>query len=111
MPIPVSYIALAGQIADISTAETIYFTSPIDGWIRSAQMTLSNATTADDAEVSIVVDGRVGSTFLIPPSSAGETFDIPFAREAVRKGSLIAASTDGGSTGAGAAAITILLSP
>lgn len=111
MPIPLSYVALAGQIADISTAETIYFTSPIDGWIQSAQITLSNATSAGDAEISIEVGGAERGAVTIPPSTAGATFEVPFARVPVRKGGLIAVETDGGSTGTGAAAVTILLSP
>ena len=64
MPLPLSRTQLAGTFADISTASTIHFAAPYNGYLESIQLTLFNAITVADSIVTVKVDNVTVGTAL-----------------------------------------------
>ncbi len=114
MPRPLSRTSLAETFADISTASTIYFAAPYDGYLESIQLTLFNAITTADAVVTVKVDNvEVGTALTIAytGSAKGTTFRREYQNVPVKLGSIIEVITDGASSTTAITPCTITFRP
>lgn len=114
MPLPLSRTCLAGTFADISTASTLYFAAPYDGYLESIQLTLLNAITGADAIVTVEVDTVEKGTALTVAytgSAAGTTFRREYQNVPVKRGSLIEVISDGASSTTAITACTVVFRP
>lgn len=114
MPLPLSRTCMSETFADISTASTIYFSAPYDGYLESIQLTLFAAITVADAVVTVKVDNvAVGTalTVAFTGSAKGTTFRREYQNVPVRRGSIVEVITDGASTTTAIAPCTITFRP
>jgi hypothetical protein len=109
-----NFVTLNVSIPDLSTAGSYYVTNPILGKIYKAYVTLDNAISVADAVVSFeisgiaVTGGNITATYT--GSAAGTTFSsTPSGANTVASGAPIEVITDGGSTTACRASVTILM--
>lgn len=114
MPLPLSRTCMSQTFSDISTASTVYFSAPYDGFLESIQLTLLNAITVADAVVTVEVDTVAKGTALTiayTGSGAGTTFRREYQNVPVKRGSLIEVITDGASTTTAITPCTITFRP
>ncbi len=109
-----NYMTLNVSIPDISTAGSYYVANPIVGTIYKAYVTLDNAITIADAIVSFEIGGVAVTggniTCAFTGSASGSVFSsTPSALNTVSGGGSIEVITDGGSTTACRANVTILM--
>ncbi len=102
------------SIADISTADSVFVVSPIAGVITSIHVVLHNAITVANsvvtAKIAGVAVGGLSITITQAGSAAGSTFSgTPSSANTVTAGQAIEIITDGGSTTACQATVTILV--
>ena len=108
----VGKIVLNGTITDVSTAGQIYVASPIAGTITKIYSVLNGAISGADAGLTAKIGGTAvtGGTITIANSgsAAGDVDSAtPTAANVVAIGDAIEIETDGASTGAVSAFITI----
>jgi hypothetical protein len=114
MPLPLSRTCMSETFADISTASTIYFSAPYDGYLESVQLTLLNAITGADAIVTVEVDTVAKGTAITVAnagSAAGSTFRREYQNVPVKRGSLIEVISDGASSTTAITPCTITFRP
>lgn len=114
MPQPLSRTCLSQTFADISTASTVYFAAPYDGYLESIQLTLFNAITVADSVVTVEIDTVLAGTALTVAytgSAAGTTFRREYQNVPVKRGSIIEVITDGASTTTAITPVTITFRP
>lgn len=109
-----NFMTLNVSIPDISTAGSYFVTNPVVGKIYKAYVTLDNAITVADAIVSFEIGGVAVTggniTAAFTGSAAGSVFSsTPSGLNTVPAGSAIEVITDGGSTTACRAQVTILM--
>lgn len=109
-------VYLQGTIADVSTAETIYFVSPIAGKITKITSIISAAITSVDAILTakIATTAVTGGAITIAfTGSAVGTVDTvnPSAANTVAVGSNINVATNGASSTASVGTVLIEISP
>jgi hypothetical protein len=109
-------IYLIGTIADISSAASSWVVSPVAGAITKIWTVIAGAVTVGNAAISFEIAGvavtGAGITIAYSGSAAG-TVDssIPTALNTVAAGQAIEIITDGGSTDACLAVVTIEITP
>jgi hypothetical protein len=109
-----NYIALNVSIPDLSTAGSYYVANPLVGKIYKAYVVLDNAITVADSIVSFEIGGVAVTggniTCAFTGSAAGSVFSsTPSGANTVSTGGAIEVITDGGSTTACRAHVTILM--
>ena len=100
MPNPLNWYALSGTYADISTASSLYFAVPEDGWLRGVDLTLLNAITGSDSVVTIKINGTAQSktmTIAVSGSAAYTKFTQGYFAP-VKRGDLIEVASGGESS-------------
>lgn len=107
-------VALTTRIDDISTASSVWAVSPIAGDVIGIYVVLHNAITVADAVVTAELNGVAMSglsiTCAYTGSAAGSTFSgTPSGSNTVSSGDAIEIITDGGSTTACKADVTIMI--
>lgn len=107
-------MALNVDFADISTADSIWVVTPLAGKIEKVYVTLHNAITVANSTVTGKIAGvAIGSlsiTITQAGSAAGSTFSgTPASANTVTAGQAIEIITDGGSTTACQATVTLLI--
>lgn len=107
---------LTVKITDISTAGSTFVVSPWAGTISAIYSTIKNAITVADATLSFKLGGTVitggGITIATAASAAGDVdSSTPTALNTVTAGQAIECITDGGSTTACEAVISIVIDP
>ena len=105
---------LMGEIADISTSASSWVVSPYAGTIEKIYTVIDGAITSANAAISFEIDGTAvtdgGITITYASSAAGDVdSSTPTALNAVTAGQAIEIITDGGSTGARKAVVTIVM--
>jgi hypothetical protein len=105
---------LTVRIPDISTAKSVWVVNPILGKIYKIYVTIDTAITVADATVTAEIAGVLvtGSSITVAftGSAAGSTFSsTPSGANTVSAGQAIEIITDGGSTTASEATVTILM--
>lgn len=110
-------VVLTGRIDDISTAGQIYIPIPVgfDGDIIEITSALGGAITGADATLTAKIGGTAvtgGAITVTQSGSAAGDVDVvnPTAARTVRPGQAIEIETDGGSTGAVDAGISVVIS-
>lgn len=114
MPLPLSRTCMSETFADISTASSIYFSAPYDGYLESIQLTLFNAITVADSSVTVKVDNTTVGTALtvaFTGSAKGTTFRREYQNVPVKRGSIVEVITDGASTTTAITPCTITFRP
>lgn len=110
-PLPDKYLTV--RIADVSTAETVYVAVPAQAEVVKVYSALGAAITTADAVLTVSKNGTAmtGGTITIAAASSAGAIDScePSAGHQVDAGDYISVATDGGSTGAAPAIITIVL--
>jgi hypothetical protein len=111
-----SKIVLTSRFADISTAESIWFSSPVAGKITKISTILHGAITVADANITTEINtvAVTGSAFVVATSgSAAGVVDsaVPTAANTVAVGDAIEVITDGGSTTAAIATVLVEITP
>ena len=109
-----NFMTLNVSIPDISTAGSYFVGNPVLGKIYKAFVTLDGAITTADTIVTLEINGVLvtGSSITVAysGSSAGSTFSsTPSGANTVTANSAIEVITDGGSTGAVRASVTLLM--
>lgn len=109
-------VYLQGRIADISTAETIYFVSPVAGKVTSIRSVISAAITVADATLTSKIGTTAitgGAITVATAGSAAGTVDsaTPTAANTVAAGDYLTIATDGGSTTTSVCTVVIEISP
>jgi len=107
-------IAVVTRIEDISTAASVFVASPMAGDVIGIYVTLQGAITVANSTVTAEINGVAMSglsiTITQAGSAAGSTFSgTPSGNNAVAAGQAIEIITDGGSTTAIVAYVTILI--
>lgn len=107
-------VILTRRIPDVSTAGSYFVTNPILGDIIKMYITIDNAITVADATVTLEIGGVLvtGSscTVAFTGSAAGSVFSsTPSANNTVAAGGSIEIITDGGSTTACEATVTLVI--
>ncbi len=112
MPDPLNYYTLNAHIADVGTANTVYFVVPRDGYLRSVETVLFAAITGANDTITVTVDGVAASpTITITQSgSAAGDYDSAEYFIPVAQGSRISIANSGASTGTAPLAYTVTLS-
>jgi len=109
-------IFLRGEIADISSAASTWVVSPVAGDITGITTVIDGAITVGDAAITFEIGGTPvtggGITIAYSGSAAG-TVDsaTPSAANTVTAGQVIEIITDGGSTDAAMAVVTLEITP
>jgi hypothetical protein len=114
MPLPLSRTCLADTFSDLSTAATLYFCAPYDGYLDSVQVTLNNAITTADNAITVEVDDVAKGTALtvaFTGSAAGSTFRQEYQNVPVKRGSKIDIINSGASDTTCIAPITVTFRP
>lgn len=111
-----SKIVLTSRFADISTAESIWFASPVAGKITKISTILHGAISVADATVTTEINGTLvtGSSITVAQSgsAAGDVDSaVPTAANTVAVGDKIEVITDGGSTTAAIATVVVEIMP
>jgi len=108
-----SYYMLVHEIADVSTAETVYIPVPVAGTITRMDTCLQGAITTADAGVSLVQsnDNAIASVTIANSGSAAGDVDTDSSptNAAVTAGSYLKLSTDGASDTAAKLLVTITI--
>lgn len=108
-----SYYTVTHEIADVSTAETVYIPVPVTGTVTRVDSCLQGAITVADATVTLVQsnDNAMASlTITQSGSAAGDVdTDSSISNAAVTAGSYLKLATDGGSTTAAKLLVTITI--
>ena len=107
-------IALTTRFADISTAASVFVASPMAGTVIGIYVTLHGAITVANSTVTAKIAGvamsGVSITVAYSGSAGGSVFSgEPTGNNTVAAGQAIEILTDGGSTTAMAADVTILI--
>lgn len=100
MPNPLNWYALSGTYADVSTASSLYFTVPEDGYLREVDLTLLNAITGSDSVVTVSINGTAQSktmTIAVSGSAAYTKFTQGYFT-AVKKGDMVTIASGGESS-------------
>lgn len=92
---------LCGEIADVSTAETVWVPVVSDGYLIEARTVLAAAINTADSTVTVSVNTTTAATLTIAQSgsAAGDIDTSGDIRVPVKIGDYIKVATDGGSTG------------
>lgn len=106
--------AITARIPDVSTAQSVFVVAPHAGDIAAYWTALHGAITVGDATITLEIGGTLvtGSSITIATagSAAGDVDTAtPSAANTVTAGQAIEIITDGGSTTARAADVTILI--
>lgn len=109
-------IALTGEITDVSTANSRFVVSPVTGTIDKIYIANSEAlATSGDAVITFELEGVLvsGGTITIAQGSASGAVDsaTPTGTNTVTAGKAIEIITDGGSTNASPAHVTMYITP
>ena len=109
-------IPLTAKITDISTAGSTFVVCPFAGKITKIYSTIKNAITTANAVLSFEIGGVAvtggGITVAYSGSAAGDVdSSTPTAKNVVAAGQAIELITDGGSSTACEAVITLLVTP
>lgn len=109
---PLNWYSLAGEFADIGTAETVRFVVPKTGYLRKVELSLGGAITGADETVTVSHNNTALSPTITVANASSAEGDYDFAEfgRAVTKGDWIEVATAGNSTGPQKSAITITLS-
>jgi hypothetical protein len=107
-------ITLSTQFADISTAASVFVPSPMAGKVVGVYVTLHNAITVANSTVTAEIAGvlltGLSITITQAGSVAGSTFSgTPSGANTIAAGQALEIITDGGSTTAVIADVTILI--
>jgi hypothetical protein len=107
-------IAVTTRIPDISTASSVFVASPMAGVIETVYVTLHGAITTADSVVTAEINGAaltgLSITAAFSGSTGGSTFSgSPSGGNSVAAGQAIEIITDGGSSTAVAADVTIVI--
>lgn len=105
---------LTAEIADVSTAGQVYITAPDNGQIIKIFSVLGGAISGADAGLTAKINGTAvtgGTITIANSSSAAGDVDAcePTGANDVIEGDAIEIETDGASTGAVAAGITVVI--
>lgn len=111
---PLNDYFLTGEIADISTAGQIYIPVPDGGEVVKIYSVIDNAITVADATLTPKISGTAitggAITVAYSGSAAGDVdSSTPTAANTVLEGGSIEIETDGGSTTACRAGITVVI--
>lgn len=109
-----NYITLVTRIPDISTAQSVFVASPLAGRVEQIYVTLHGAITVANSIVTAELAGvpmtGLSITITQAGSAAGSVFSgTPSAANTVAAGQAIEIITDGGSTTAIVADVTLLI--
>lgn len=111
MPAPLNEYYLADMLADVSTASSVRFCIPQNGYLRRVETTLGGAITGADSVVTVSLDNSALSpTITVANASSAEgdrdsaDFNTP-----VRAGQWLEIATGGESTGTQQLGITVTL--
>lgn len=108
-----SYYTLTHEIADVSTAETVYVPVPVVGTVVRVDSCLQGAITVADATVTLAQsnDNAMASLTIAQSGSAPGDVDTDssITNNAVTAGSYLKLATDGGSTTAAKLLVTITI--
>lgn len=107
-------IALTTRLEDISTPASVFVASPMAGRVVGVYVALHGAITSADAVVTAEINGvgisGVSITVAHSGSGPGSTFSgTPSGSNSLSAGQAIEVITDGGSTTAAAADVTLLI--
>lgn len=109
-------VFLTGYLSDVSTAGQIYVPIPAgcEGEIIEARSALNGAITGADATLTLKIGGTAvtnGSITVTQSGSAAGDVDVcnPSGARTVRAGDAVEIETDGGSTGAVAVMVTLVI--
>jgi hypothetical protein len=111
-PIGADTFILTGQITDISTAGQVYIVSPVAAEVVSVSSVINTAITTADATLTVkTAAGTVGTITVAYSGSAPGDVDTLAASSntAVAAGATVEIETDGGSSTASVAQITVLM--
>lgn len=113
-PRPLNDYVLTAQLADLSTAGQIYVVSPVGGKIVKAYLVANGAITVADANVALKIGGTAvtGGAMVVAftGAAAGDTYECtPTALHTVNAGQAIEIETDGASTTAVGAVVTLVV--
>jgi hypothetical protein len=105
---------LTANLADVSTASSVYISVPDRGKIIKIISTLSGAITGADSAVTTSINGTAvtggGFTVAYTSSAAGDVDTAePTAANTVEEGDYIKITTDGASTGTQSLALTVII--
>ncbi len=105
---------LCGTIPDISTADNLMLTVPDGGEVIKIMSVIENAITTGDATLTSKINGTAitGGTITIANSGSAawdQDSCTPTAANSVSEGDVIEIETDGGSTVACQASITVVV--
>lgn len=111
-PIGADTFILTAQITDISTAGQVYIVSPVAAEVVSVSSVINTAITSADATLTVkTAAGTVGTITITQSGSAAGDVDTLAAASntAVAAGAAVEVETDGGSSTASVAQITVLM--
>lgn len=112
MPRPLNWYSLSNMLADVSTASSVRFCVPEDGYLRKVETTLGAAITVANSTVTVSHNNTALSptiTVAFTSSAEGDHDEAEFF-EPVSKGDWIEVATDGGSTTTAQLGITLTFS-
>ena len=108
-----SYYTLTHEIADLSSAETVYVPVPVSGTVTRVDVCQQAAINTADATVTLVTsaDAAMASLVIAASGSAAGVIDTDtsISNAAVTAGSYLKLATDGNSTGSAKALVTITI--
>jgi hypothetical protein len=107
-------ITLSTRFADISTAASIWVPSPMAGKVVGIYVTLHNGVTVANSVVTAEINGVALSGLSITITQAGSVagstfFGTPSGANTIASGQALEIITDGGSTTAAIADVTVLI--
>jgi hypothetical protein len=112
MPRPLNWYFLSNMLADVSTASSVRFCVPEDGYLRKVETTLGAAITVANSTVTVSHNNTALSptiTVAFTSSAEGDHDEAEFF-EPVSAGDWIEVATDGGSTTTAQLGITLTFS-
>jgi hypothetical protein len=112
MPDPLNFYTMNASIADVGTANTVYFTVPRNGYLRSVETVLWAAITGADDVLTVTVDGSAASPTITVANASSAEGDVDRADYfiPVKQGSRIKIANSGASTGTAPLSYVVTLS-
>jgi hypothetical protein len=112
MPKPTNYYELTDTITDVSTASSVRFAVPHNGFLREVRTVLGGAISGADAVITVGHNGTALTptiTVANASSAEGDIDSVGFYR-GVSKGDWIEVATGGESTDTAQLGVTVVLS-